>query len=418
MTMNIAEKYSERRARLTDMMDGDYCIVIKASSSKPTSADGMYHYTPSRNLFYLTGIDQGNSTLIMWRLKGREAKECLYISPYDEAYAKWYGTVLTKEQAQETSGTEDIRFAGGEDRFLDKLVSRERLEKFYFDWHSCGMSGVPGKRLQYVNKFKMVYPGLAVQSISSRIFTLRMIKDEAEIETMREAIELTRKGFEAAAKKLAPGMNEREFEAELLYEWAKEGEKRPAFSAIVAGGTRATCLHYVSNDTDLSDGELLLVDHGAMKNLYCADITRTIPVNGRYTARQRELMEMVLEIQAKAMELLRPGKLHREWNDQVLEAYKEIMLRRGEIKEPEEITKFYYHGIGHHLGLDTHDESVSDIPIAPGMVFTIEPGFYSAEEGIGIRIEDDVLVGETENTVLSEDFPRTPDEIEALMAGK
>ncbi|MCK5786078.1 MAG: aminopeptidase P N-terminal domain-containing protein [Candidatus Sabulitectum sp.] len=414
----MAEKYSERRARLTDTMDGDYCIVIKASSSKPTSADGMYHYTPSRNLFYLSGIDQGNSTLIMWRLKGREAMECLYISPYDEAYAKWYGTVLTKEQAQESSGIEDIRFAGGEDKFLDKLVSRERLEKFYFDWHNCGMSGVPGKRLQYVNRFKMVYPGLAVQSISNRIFSLRMIKDEAEIETMKGAIELTRKGFEAAVKKLAPGMNEREFEAELLYEWAKEGEKQPAFSAIVAGGNRATCLHYVGNNADLSDGELLLIDHGAMKDLYCADISRTIPVNGRYTARQRELMEMVLEIQAKAMELLRPGKLHREWNDQVLEAYKEIMLRRGEIKEPEDITNFYYHGIGHHLGLDTHDENVSDIPIAPGMVFTIEPGFYSAEEGIGIRIEDDVLVGETENTVLSAGFPRTPDEIEVLMAGK
>ena len=129
-------------------------------------------------------------------------------------------------------------------------------------------------------------------------------------------------------------------------------------------------------------------------------------------------MEMVLEIQTKAIELLRPGKLHREWNDEVLEAYKEIMLRRGEIKEPEEISSFYYHGIGHHLGLDTHDENVSDIPIAPGMVFTVEPGFYSSEEGIGIRIEDDVLVGEESNTVLSKDFPRTPDQIESLMAGK
>ena len=416
--MKSAEKYTERRTRLVELMEGDYCIVISASSSKPTSADGMYHYFPSRNLYYLTGIEQENSSLVMWRLKGRPAKECLYISPYDETHAKWYGTVLTKEQAGEISGVQDIHFAGSENKFLDKLVSRERLESFYFDWHNCGLGGAPGKRLSFVNNFKSVYPGLNVQSISETIFTLRMVKDEDEINTLREAIELTQKGFEAAAKKLAPGMNEREFEAELIYEWAKEGEKTPAFSAIVAGGSRATCLHYVSNDTDLTDGELLLVDHGAMKNLYCADITRTIPVSGRYTARQRELMEMVLEIQAKAIELLRPGKLHREWNDEVLEAYKEIMLRRGEIKEPEEISDFYYHGIGHHLGLDTHDECVSSIPIAPGMVFTVEPGFYSAEEGIGIRIEDDVLVGETGNTILSAGFPRTPDEIEALMAGK
>ncbi|MCD4706572.1 MAG: aminopeptidase P N-terminal domain-containing protein [Candidatus Sabulitectum sp.] len=416
--MIATERFSRRRAELTEMIEGDYCIVIRASSSKPTSADGMYHYTPSRNLFYLTGIEQEDSCLVMWRLKGRDPKECLYISSYDETFAKWYGTVLTKEQAQENSGIEDIRFSGSEDKFFDKLVSRERLGRFYFDWHSCGLGGTQGKRLSYVNNFKSVYPGLDVQSISDKIFSLRMIKDETELETMREAIELTRKGFEAAARKLASGMNEREFEAELIYEWAKEGEKTPAFPAIVAGGDRATCLHYVSNDTDLSDGELLLVDHGAMKNLYCADITRTLPVNGKYTARQRELMEMVLEIQAKAIKLLRPGKLHREWNDEVLEAYKEIMLRRGEIREPEEISNFFYHGIGHHIGLDTHDENVSSTPIASGMVFTVEPGFYSAEEGIGIRIEDDVLVGETENTVLSEGFPRTPDEIEALMASR
>lgn len=413
-----ADTFVQRRKRLIESIDGDYCIVIQASSSKPTSADGMYSYTPSRNLYYLTGVKQENSVLIMWRLKGREPKECLYISPYDEEYAKWFGTVLTKEQGVEISGIQRIVFTGSEDRFLDKLVSREKLSSFYFDWHNCGLSGLPGKRLAYVNKFKQMYPDLAVKSISDKIFALRMIKDEDELAVIKDAINLTQKGFESAAQKLVPGMNETVFEAELLYSWAKEGEKVPAFSAIVAGGSRATCLHYVSNNTDLADGELLLVDHGAMKNLYCSDITRTIPVSGKYTARQKELMEMVLEIQAKANELLRPGKLHREWNDEVLEAYKEIMLRRGEIKEPEEISNFYYHGIGHHLGLDTHDENVSDLPIAAGMVFTIEPGFYSAEEGIGIRIEDDVLVGETENTVLSADFPRSPDEIETMMAGK
>jgi len=416
--MTSAEKFTGRRAKLLETMEGDFCIVIQASSTKATSADGAYPYTPSRNLFYLTGITQENTCLMMWRLKGREVKTCLYISPYDETYAKWFGTVLTKEQATEISGIEDVRFTGTEDKFMDKLVSRERLQRFLFDWHNCGVKGTPGKRLSFVNRFKTAYPGLDVQSISNSIFALRMVKDQDELDTMKEAIAITQRGFEAAAGNLKPGMNEREFEAELLYQWAKEGEKTPAFPAITAGGSRATCLHYVSNDTDLAEGDLLLVDHGAMKDLYCADITRTIPVSGKYTARQRELMEMVLEIQAKAIELLRPGKLHREWNDEVLEAYKEIMLRRGEIKEPEEIAGFYYHGIGHHIGLDTHDENVSDIPIAPGMVFTVEPGYYNSEEGIGIRIEDDVLVGDDSNTVLSEGFPRTPDQIEALMAGK
>ncbi|PIE52148.1 xaa-pro aminopeptidase [Candidatus Fermentibacteria bacterium] len=416
--MTFSDIVTERRTRLGEMIQGDFCITVQASSYKVTSADGVYPYTPSRNLFYLTGITQADTTLIMWRLKGREMKTCLYISPYDEMHAKWNGTVLTMEQATEISGIEDIRFSGTEDRFLDRLVARERLQNFYFDWHNCGVSGARGKRLTYVNKFREAYPGLKVAGVSDMIFKLRMIKDEIEIEKLKEAIALTRRGFEAAAKSVKPGVNEREVEAELLYRWALEGEKIPAFSAICAGGSRATCLHYVSNDTNLAEGELLLIDHGAMKDLYCSDITRTIPVSGKYSERQRELMEMVLEIQEKAIELLRPGKLHREWNDEVLEAYKEIMLRRGEIKEPEEIANYYYHGIGHHLGLDTHDENLSEIPIAPGMVFTVEPGFYSAEEGIGIRIEDDVLVGKDTNVILSEGFPRTPDEIEALMAEK
>jgi Xaa-Pro aminopeptidase len=417
MMMTTCETYANRRDRLARSITGDYCIVVQASSTKPASADGCYHYTPSRNLYYLTGITQENTTLLMWRLKGRDPGECLFISPYDEEHARWFGTVLTREQATEISGITDVRFSGSLDKVLDKLVSRERLGRFLFDWHNCGLGGVPGKRLTYANRFREVYPGLDVGSVSDLIFRMRMVKDQGEIESMKRAIDVTRTGFEAACRRLAPGMNECEFEAEMMYHWARAGEKIPAFPPIVAGGGRATCLHYVSNDTVLSDGELLLVDHGAMCGLYCADITRTVPVNGRYTQRQRELLEMVLDVQQKAIELLRPGKLHREWNDQVLEAYREIMLSRGEIKEPEEISSFYYHGIGHHIGLDTHDENISDAPIAPGMVFTVEPGFYSSEEGIGIRIEDNVLVGEESNIVLSDGFPRTPDEIEALMAG-
>ncbi len=416
--MTRPEVFAERRRKLADGMKEDYCIVVQASSSKPTSADGSYPYTPSRNLYYLTGITQEKTTLVMWRLKGRDPQESLYISPYDEEYAKWFGTVLTREQATERSGIKNVMFTGGENKFLDKLVSRERLQNFWFDWHNCGIDGAPGKRLLFVNRFREAYPGLSVRSISNAVFALRMIKDKDEIKGIKGAIDLTRRGFEAAVRELKPGMNETEFEAILLYQWARAGEKVPAFPAIAAGGSRATCLHYNSNDTELAQGELLLVDHGAMKGLYCADITRTVPVSGEYTPRQRELMEMVLQIQQKAIELLRPGKLHREWNDEVLEAYKGIMMERGEIEKPEDIGEFYYHGIGHHLGLDTHDENVSDIPIAPGMVFTVEPGFYSAEEGIGIRIEDDVLVGEETNTVLSEGFPRTPDEIEALMAAE
>lgn len=408
--------FTERRARLVESMPHEFCVVVPAASSIPSSADAVHGLVPSRNLYYLTGIVQEGTWLFMWRLAGRpEVKECLFITPYDEEYAKWYGTVLTKEQATDISGISEVRFSGVQDKFLEKLVCKEGLRNFHFDWHRTGMGDFSGRGLSLVRRFRDAFPDVAVHSAGESIFRLRMIKDEKEVQCIRAATELTRRGFEQAVTRLKPGMREYEFEAELLYRWAFEGEKTPAFPTICAGGPRATCLHYGENRAVLSDGELLLIDHGAMKDLYCADITRTVPVNGKYSPRQRELMDLVLEVQNKAIQLLRPGILHRQWGEEVNIFYRELMLSRGVINRPEDFEKYFYHGIGHHIGLDTHDDQVPQIPISPGMVFTVEPGFYSAEEGIGIRIEDDVLVGEAGNTVLSEGFPRTPDEIEELM---
>lgn len=408
--------FTDRRARLVASMPEEFCVVVPAASSIPSSADAVHGLVPSRNLYYLTGIVQEGTWLLIWRLAGKpDVKECLFISPYDEEYAKWYGTVLTKEQAAEISGVSEIRFTGTQEKLLERLVCKEGLRSFFFDWHRTGMGDFSGRGLSLVRRFRDAFPDVAVHNAGESIFRLRMIKDEMEVQCIRAAAELTRRGFEQAVARLRPGMREYEFEAELLYRWAFEGEKTPAFPTICAGGPRATCLHYGENRAVLNDGELLLVDHGAMKDLYCADITRTIPVNGKFTPRQRELMELVLEVQNRAIKLLRPGILHRQWGEEVNAFYRELMLSKGMINLPEEFEKYFYHGIGHHIGLDTHDEQVPQLPISAGMVFTVEPGFYSAEEGIGIRIEDDVLVGEAGNSVLSDGFPRTPDEIEALM---
>jgi Xaa-Pro aminopeptidase len=234
---------------------------------------------------------------------------------------------------------------------------------------------------------------------------------------MAGAIDLTDKGFRRAVEALHPGMIEYEFNAEILYEFVKAGQTE-AFPAIVAGGKMATCLHYVDNDKVLEDGDLLLVDFGAQTGLYNSDISRTVPVNGKYTPRQRELMEMVLTVQAEAIRLLRPGKLQVQWNREVNEFYGKLLKEKGLIEEEKDFSQFYYHNTGHHLGMDTHDENIVTAEFRPGMVMTVEPGFYSTEEGIGIRIEDDVLIGKDGNTILSAQIPKTPDEIEALMAGR
>jgi len=411
------EAYEERRRKLLENMPEQFAVIVPPSASKPSSADAHYHYTPNMNLVYLTGMDQPRTWLVIHRRKGMEVREDLFIDAYDENYAKWVGTVLTKEEASERSGIEKVSFNGGVEKWIDRLIVRWGIEDVWVDFPLSGLSGEPGFRLGTVNRLLNAYPHLDFHRLSPEIFRLRMIKEPGEIEKMKEAIQLTDRGFRRALRALGPGMIEYQFEAELLYEFMRNGEKVPAFHPIIAGGSRATCLHYNDNDRALEDGTLVLLDFGARKDYYNADITRTFPVSGRYTDRQRELVEMVIEVQEEAIRLLRPGKLHSEWNSEVKDFYAELMRKRGIIQELDEVEKYYYHNIGHHIGLDTHDENVISDELQAGMVLTVEPGFYSEEEGIGIRIEDDVLIGEDGNIVLSKEIPRTPGEIEAVMGG-
>jgi len=397
-------------------MPEEFLLIVPPSRSKSTSADGSYPYTPNMNLVYLTGVDQPGTWLVIHRRAGMDIREDLFIDAYDETHAKWIGSVLTKEEAAEQTGIEKISFNGTVEKWIDRIIIRWGIENVWVDYPLAGITGDSGSRMDFANRLISSYPHLKFKRLSGDIFRLRMIKGSEELETMKEAINITRKGFLHALQALKPGMLEFEFEAELLYEFMRNGEKTPAFSAIVAGGNRATCLHYVENDKPLEEGTLLLLDFGARKDYYNADITRTFPVNGRYTERQRELVDMVIGVQEEAIRLLKPGKRHSEWNREVKEYYTGILMEKGIIENEEDIEKYYYHNIGHHLGLDTHDENVISDELKAGMVLTVEPGFYSEEEGIGIRIEDDVLIGDAENTVLSASIPKYPDEIEAVFA--
>ncbi len=415
--MISSEIYSDRRQRLIKEMPEEFALILPPSVSKPSSADGHYPYTPNLNLVYLTGITQPRTWLVIHRRKYMDVREDLFIDAYDETHAKWIGSVLRKEEAQERSGIENISFNTGVKKWIDRIIQRWGIENVLVDYPIAGVTGEKGSRLRFADELLAAYPHLNFSRLSKAVFRMRMIKDSVELDLIRQAIELSRKGFMRGIKALKPGMLEYEFEAELLYEFMRNGEKTPAFPAIIAGGGRAICLHYVDNDQPLEDGSLLLLDFGARKQLYNADISRTVPVNGKYTDRQRELILMVIEVQEEAIRLLRPGKLHSKWNSEVEEFYAGILMKKGFIETKEDIKTFYYHPVGHHLGLDTHDENVISDELEAGMVLTVEPGFYSEEEGIGIRIEDDVLIGEKENTVLSESIPKHPDEIEAIMAG-
>jgi Xaa-Pro aminopeptidase len=411
------DTYRDRRSRLRERLPESFVAVFPPSSHKRSSADGLHTYVPNVNLFYLTGIARKKVWLVMWKAPSADPGEALFIDRPDEHYTKWVGEQLSPEKAAETTGVEKVLFNDQVEAFIDKMLIANQINNLYVDFPLAGISGPPSTRTSFARRMASDYPHLAIKRLSEEVFALRMLKEDAEVERIRKAIELTRLGFERALDKLRPGINECEIEAEMRYEWLRAGEREPAFQPIVAGGDRATCLHYSDNDSELEDGQLVLLDFGARYGGYNADISRTVPVNGRYSSRQRKLVQMVVDVQTEAVGLLRPGKTHGEWNAQVNELYAERLVEEKLIERPEDLDKVYYHRIGHHLGLDTHDEHLKYEQIRPGMVFTVEPGLYMAEEGTGIRVEDDVLVGESENEVLSEGFPRTPEEIERLMRG-
>lgn len=410
------EIYINRRNKLTAGMPEEFAIIVPPASYKPTSADGKYPYSPNVNLAYLTGITQPGTWLIIHRRKGEDVKEVLFIKAYNETHAKWIGTVLTKEEATEKTGIDTINFNNEVQNWISRLVMRFGIANIWYDFPLAGIQANKGTRVQFAAAFRNTYPHINLQRISEKIFSMRMIKEPCELDAMKKAIDLSGRGFTKAVKALNPGMMEYEFEAELLYEFMMNNQKTPAFSTIVAGGKRATCLHYGNNNQPLEDGTLLLLDFGARFGLYNSDISRTVPVNGKYSQRQRELVEMVISVQNEAIRLLLPGKLHSAWNEEVKEFYAELLLEKEITQEKEEIEKFYYHKIGHHIGLDTHDENIISEEFQEGMVLTVEPGFYSEEEGIGIRIEDDILIGADKNINLTSAIPKHPGDIEALMA--
>lgn len=415
--MHTADAYSGRRRTLAAGLPDGTLIIVPPSSEKHASADATHPYQPSRNLFYLTGIEQENTWLLMCRTPSGEHQEILFVDPYDPEFEKWWGRKLTVSEARAVSGVEDVRTDGAWRQAADRMIRKSPLSSVAVDHPASGLSARPGSRQSLALELRSAWPGLSHVWLSPLIHSMRMIKDGIEVEQIARAAAITGDAFRAVLAMLAPGTREYEVEACITGAVIAAGA-RLAFPVIAAGAGRATCLHYHANSEELEDGDLLLIDFGAALGLYNSDITRTIPVNGRYSPRQAELVRIVLETQREATALLRPGIRHSDWHRQVVSGYEERLLAAGVIGSREDMPGVYYHGTGHHLGLDTHDEAIADSILQPGMVLTVEPGLYLASESTGIRIEDDVLIGEEGNTVLSSTVPREPDEIQELMASR
>ena len=331
------------------------------------------------------------------------------------------GRKLEKEEASEISGIDDVRYRDEFDDFFFNLFNAHRNyekkpEVLYLDLKRNKNPDLPLQEILFSRKFKNDYPEIAVKNSYDIVVGLRTIKSAEEIELIKESLKTTKGGLETLMKMSRPGLYEYQLESYFDQYIKANGQKTHAFKTICASGKNAAILHYVKNNKVMQAGELVLFDLGARTDFYVSDISRTIPVDGKFTERAKAVYQEVLDVNKKCIEYLKPGVTWKEFNEYAKELLAEALKRLGLIKENKELSKYYWHSIGHFIGLDTHDPGTYEEELKPGMVLTVEPGIYIEEEDIGVRIEDNVLITEDGCINLSADIIKEIDEIEKFMA--
>lgn len=407
--------HQARREAVLERMPRGSMAILYSGVEVHVSADEYAPFQGNRNFFYLTGLRRENMALVMDKT-GERASVTLFIEPATPDAERWYGRKVTVEEARETSGLQDVQFIQDLDAAIDRKMVREDVEQVYFDTYRHRKGDQPDYNNRKALEFAANYPGTPVRSLFPLVAAGRMWKDADEVAMTREAIRLTKEGLENVLAHLRPGMKEYQAQADFEYSIFRNGAEGPAFPTIAGSGINGTMLHYGTNRDTCQDGALILLDLGARVGGYNADVTRTYPVNGRYSERQKKVYDIVLAANRRVAREARPGMTLAELNDICKEVLAEGLKKLGLIQKPEEVSKYYMHNVSHHLGIDVHDVSVAaQEKLQPGAIITDEPGLYVDEWEIGIRIEDDLLITEDGAEVLSEDVMRTTEEIEAFM---
>ncbi len=403
--------------------------VFNSNDIYPVSADSTLPFQQHRDIFYLTGVDQEESILLLFPdAPDPKHREILFLRETNEHIKIWEGEKLTKEKARELTGIETIYWNREFERVLKDLM--RHAERIYFNTneHYRADSPVETREDRFIKWAKEHFPAHRYERSQPILQRLRSVKEPEEIEQIKRACDITEAGFRRVLDKMRPGLYEYEIEAEFAHEFLRRGSRGFAYTPIIAAGANANVLHYIQNDQKIQDGDLVLIDVGAEYGNWSSDLTRTIPANGRFTKRQREVYDAVLRVKNAAAKLLKPGITIPEYHKKVGELMTEELLKLGLISQEEvknqnpdwpAYKKYFMHGTSHHLGLDTHDYGILEEPIQAGMVFTVEPGIYIPEEGFGIRLEDDYVVqpeGEPLNLMAS--IPIEAEEIEELMSKK
>lgn len=409
------EFYCNNRKRLLEKMEeGSAALLYSGTAPVKSNDQDMSPFSVNRNFYYLTGIDTQNVWLMLTKT-ARGTSETLFIDQPDDYRIKWFGKMLTIEEASQRSGlkSSDIHYMQDMDRYVAFPLSGS-VTSLYFAFDRLSMNAAPTRSEEYARTLREKFPMLQIKNIATTIASLRSIKTPEEIEWIRRAGDVTIDALRHMLKTARPGEYEYQWAADYEYYVARSG-LRHGFETIAASGENAVMLHYSDNNCIAKDGSLLLVDLGAEYQYYSADVSRTFPINGKFTGRQKELFAIVREAMDLARDKMRPGVERKEANQAVIDFYKKALRSAKLIQDDSDVSKYYYHGVSHSLGLDTHDPCDRTV-FEPGMVITCEPGLYVAEEGTGIRLENDILVTEGEPEDLTGSRLLSVSEIEELMA--
>lgn len=406
--------YEAHRAQLEGFLEvGDMAILFSGKAPKST-ADAHYSFLPNKNFYYFTGCTQEHFIIAMVKtIKGLEAT--LFIEKPDYDIEKWIGRKLTKDAATNVSGIKDVQYLDGFISWVSKTVYSGNVERLFLDLEKMNWDENDSPAASFANDFAKRYPFVSIKSLHFILCELRVLKSEEEVELVKKAIDITNIGINAIMNALKPDLYEYQLEATFEYHIRMNGAERCSFETIAASGEDGVILHYVENSKKIKAGDLVLLDLGAQYQQYAADISRTLPANGKFTDRQKQIYNIVLKAQSEVIAAMKPGIPFEELNKVCQKTLTMELKKIGLIKEDSELSKYYYHGVSHYLGLDVHDIGSRNGLLKEGMILTVEPGLYIAEENIGIRIEDDVLITEKGNEVLSKQIPKTVEEIEAIM---
>ncbi len=417
--------FIKNRERFVKEMKPSSIAIFNSNEEMPSNGDALYPFVQNSDLFWLTGIEQEETKLILFPDNPDEKlREVLVLLRPNEMKEKWDGKRLRENEATELSGIKKIVWLDSLDALLQPWVHLSENVYLNTNENDRKSSLIETSDYRYAKEFMRKYP-LHKYERSARILkNLRAIKTPEEIEVLKQAISITEKAFRRLLSFIRPGVMENEIEAEIIHEFFRNGSPGQAYSSIIASGDRARTLHYVFNNQECKEGELILMDFGAKYGGYNADLTRTVPVNGKFTERQKEVYNACLHLHNFCKSLLKPGISIVDYTEKVGdEATKQFikigLLNKSDVKnegkENRAYRKYLYHGISHHLGMDVHDLGTRVEPIKAGMVFTVEPGIYIEEEQMGVRVENNVWITENGNIDLMESIPITVKEIEELM---